>query len=218
QQQQQQQPHLQQLAPPQAIPSAAYRSQAVPTANQQVSTYAPYNLLASVDATQDAQNAPRSSFRRYNVESSATSRNASQQYRVMQGMAPDASGAVGIDQMQQLSAVHQHPIQAMVPQHQASVQQSMAGYIPGMAQQPSQPGMHVSSQAMMYSQQPVRKVGVPPSDRVLRSNSKATSGMPVSGGGVLPAGGHPVQPRYRPGSRDDGSGNPGSYTQFGAPR
>ncbi|KAJ2586704.1 serine/threonine protein kinase, partial [Coemansia sp. RSA 1722] len=217
QQQQPQQSQLQQLAPPQTIPSAAYRSQAVPTANQQVSTYAPNNALTSVDAPQNAQNAPRSSFRRYNVESSAPSRNAPQQYRVMQGMPPNASGAVGIDQMQQLSAVHQHPVQAMVPQHQAAVQQPMAGYMAGMAQPSSQPGMHVSSQAMMYNQQPARKPGVPPSDRVLRSNSKATANMPVSNG-VLQTGSHNVQPRYRPGSRDDGSGNPGSYTQYGAPR
>ncbi|KAJ2367992.1 serine/threonine protein kinase [Coemansia sp. RSA 2607] len=209
----------QQLPSNQNIQPIAYRSQAVPAANQQVSTYVA-NATASADALQNAQssqNATRSSFRRYNADSSATSRNASQQYRVTQGLPPNASGGSGMDQLQQLSGVHQHPVQAMVPPHQASVQQPMAGYMQSMGQPVSQPGMHVSSQGMMYGQQQVRKPGVPPSDRVLRSNSKATVGPPVSNN-VLPAGGHPVQPRYRPGSRDDIPGNGASYTQYGAPR
>ncbi|KAJ1725842.1 serine/threonine protein kinase [Coemansia erecta] len=163
----------QQLPPNQNMQPMAYRSQAVPAANQQ--------------------------------------------YRVTQGLPPNASGGSGMDQLQQLSGVHQHPVQAMVPPHQAPVQQPMAGYMQSMGQPVSQPGMHVSSQGMMYGQQQVRKPGVPPSDRVLRSNSKATVGPPVSNN-AMPAAGHPVQPRYRPGSRDDIPGNGASYTQYGAPR
>ncbi|KAJ2381467.1 hypothetical protein GGI23_007577 [Coemansia sp. RSA 2559] len=109
--------------------------------------------------------------------------------------------AAGLDQMQ-LSAAQQHPIQTMVPQHQPVIPQPM-GYM-----QPSQVA-HNSSQTMMYG--PPQPQKVPPQNErmILRSGTRA--GVPVSmGSAVMPTSGHAGKQRYRQGSQDDISGNPGA--------
>ncbi|KAJ1906303.1 serine/threonine protein kinase [Coemansia sp. IMI 209127] len=199
---------LQQLPPPQVIPSSAYRSQAIPAATQQVSAYALNNNVYTADHVQNAPGGiTHSSFRRNNVEPSATSYNAllpqhhqhqQQQYRMLQGLPPNAAG---LDQMQ-LSAAQQHPIQTMVPQHQPVIPQPM-GYM-----QPPQVA-HNSSQTMMYG--PPQPQKVPPQNErmILRSGTRA--GVPVSmGNAVMPTSGHAGKQRYRQSSQDDISGNPGA--------
>ncbi|KAJ2719704.1 hypothetical protein GGI07_005060 [Coemansia sp. Benny D115] len=139
----------------------------------------------------------------------------------MQGMPPNASGVAGMDQMQQLSAMRQHPGQAMVSQHphQGSVQQPMVGYMQPMGPPASQPGMGVAPQAMMYGQPPVRKMNVQASDRVLRSNTKNAAAASSAIDPGMPMSGHSAQQLYHaPPMRDDTVNNPSSYPQFNAPR
>ncbi|KAJ2626612.1 serine/threonine protein kinase, partial [Coemansia sp. RSA 1694] len=147
QQQLQQQQQQQLLPPPQAIASSAYRAQPVPAATQQVSAHAANsNSAMFADAM---PRAPISSFRRNNAESSDASRIDPQQYRMMQGLPPNA--AAGMNQIQ-LSAAHQQlPTQAMVQQ-----QQQPMGYMPATGQ------LQPASQQGMYD--PNRKMA-PPSDR-----------------------------------------------------
>ncbi|KAJ2745328.1 serine/threonine protein kinase [Coemansia sp. BCRC 34301] len=200
QQLQLQQQQLQQLPPPQAITSSAYRAQPIPAATQQVSAHAPNSNNAML--VDSIPRAPISSFRRNNVESSDASRIDPQQYRMMQGLPPNA--AAGMNQTQ-LSAPHQqHPTQAMVQQQQ----QPPMGYMPiiGMSHPASQPGMY----------DPNRKMA-PPSDRVLRSSTRAGAAPPANANPMY-APGHNIQPRYRQGSHDEIAGNPGVYNQYGAQR
>ncbi|KAJ1964398.1 serine/threonine protein kinase [Dipsacomyces acuminosporus] len=184
----------------------AYRTPVMPPGtSQQVSGYAP-NSTAPIDLPQRVQDATRSSFRRNNVNTSAPpSRNIPQQYRGMQGLPPNAAGAANIDPMQ-LSAPHQHMAQP-APQQQIGYMQSIG--------QP-QPGMHAPAQGMMYGQPPQARKQIPPSDRILRSSTKANAGAPVGGNTAVP--GHQTQPRYRTGSRDDIPGNSGVYNPYGASR
>ncbi|KAJ2910509.1 serine/threonine protein kinase [Coemansia aciculifera] len=199
QHQQLQQQQQQMLPPPQAIASSGYRAQPGPAATQQVSAHAPNaNNAMFVDPM---SRAPISSFRRNNVESSDAPRIDPQQYRMMQGLPPNA--AAGMNQIQLSAAHQQHSTQAMVQQ-----QQQPMGYIPavGQSQPASQPGMY----------DPNRKMA-PPSDRVLRSSTRAGVAPPVNASPMY-APGHGAQPRYRQGSQDEIPGNPGVYNQYGAQR
>ncbi|KAJ1672379.1 hypothetical protein GGF38_000010 [Coemansia sp. RSA 25] len=145
--------------------------------------------------------APISSFRRNNAESSDASRIDPQQYRMMQGLPPNA--AAGMNQIQ-LSAAHQQlPTQAMVQQ-----QQQPMGYMPATGQ------LQPASQQGMYD--PNRKMA-PPSDRVLRSSTRAGAAPPVNANPMY-APGLNAQPRYRQGSHDEIPGNPAAYNQYGAQR
>ncbi|KAJ1937736.1 hypothetical protein GGF37_005084 [Kickxella alabastrina] len=162
---------------------------------------------------------------------------ANQQYRTMQGLPPNnasgagaGAGAGGMDQMQQLSGVHQQP---------------MGGYMQAMGQpspQQPQPLMYSHQHQHQNQNQQVRKPpGVSPSDRVLRSSTKATPGAPGSGSGsgngmpmnmtMSMAGAQAqaqaqahaqaqaqiqIQQRYRPLTRDDGQANAGAHPQFNA--
>ncbi|KAJ2771715.1 serine/threonine protein kinase [Coemansia linderi] len=199
QQQHQLQMQQQQLPQSQAIGSSAYRAQPVPATTQQVSALAANNAMFS-DST---QRAPISSFRRNNAESSDASRIDPQQYRMMQGLPPNAAATVvtsGMNPILLAGAHQQHPAQAMA-------QQPM-GYMPAVGQpQPvSQPGMY----------DPNRKMA-PPSDRVLRSSTRAGAAPPVNSNPMYVPG-HNVQPRYRQGSHDEIPSNPGVYNQYGAQR
>ncbi|KAJ2060443.1 hypothetical protein GGI17_003730 [Coemansia sp. S146] len=150
------------------------------------------------------QRAPISSFRRNNAEPSDASRIDPQQYRMMQGLPPNAAATTaataGMNSIQLSAAHQQHPAQAMV-------QQPM-GYMPavGQPQPASQPGMY----------DPNRKMA-PPSDRVLRSSTRAGAAPPVNSNPMYVPG-HNVQPRYRQGSHDEIPSNPGVYNQYGAQR
>ncbi|KAJ1737057.1 serine/threonine protein kinase [Coemansia sp. Benny D160-2] len=195
---------LQQLPPSQAIPSSAYRSQAIPAATQQVGAYALNNNVYTADHAQNAPGITHSSFRRNNVEPSAAAYNAllpqhhQQQYRMMQGLPPNAAG---LDQMQ-LSVAQQHPIQTMVPQHQPAIPQPM-GYM-----QPPQIA-HNTAQAMMYGQPQSQKMPQQSDRMVLRSSTRAGAPVPMNNP-VIPTSGHAGKPRYRQNSQDEISGNPGA--------
>ncbi|KAJ2079761.1 serine/threonine protein kinase [Coemansia sp. RSA 988] len=206
-----QQPQVQQLPPPQAIPSSAYRSQAVPTATQQVSAYVPGNNATLADPS---QNTPHSSFRRFTTDPNVPSFNSTQQYRLMQGLPPNAAGAVGMDQMQQLPTAYQHQPQEMASQHQASIQQPI-GYMQPLSSTQTPPIVPGSSAPMMYSQPQSRKM-IPPNDRmVLRSGARAAAATPV-GANAAPAPSAAVHQRYRQSSRDDTPGSP-SANPYGDP-
>lgn len=241
--QQQHQQHLQaqqlqQMPPPQALPASAYRTQAMPAttgAPQQVSAHVPSNM-ASANSTPHHNAPTRSSFRRYNPESSSfepSSRNNPQQYRVMHhGLPPNAAAAAAVaanvsnmNQLQQLSAPHPHSMQAIVSQHPANAQPSSA-YVPPIVHQHPPVASQQQQQQPQQQQPPVgayepaRKM-VPPTDRVLRSSTRASGAVPMNPMYVL-SNSNNAQPRYRQGPHEDpavggkgaGAGVGGVYNQY----
>ncbi|PIA13987.1 kinase-like protein [Coemansia reversa NRRL 1564] len=151
---------------------------------------------------------PSSAYRSQAVPS------ATQQYRIMQGLPPNAAGTAGMDQMQQLSAAYQNQPQEMTPQHQAAIQQPI-GYMQPLATSQAPPVVPGSSASMMYSQSQSRKM-IPPNDRMLlRSGARAAAAAPV-GPNAVSAPGAAVHQRYRQSSRDDTPGSPNA-NHYGEP-
>ncbi|KAJ1719750.1 serine/threonine protein kinase [Coemansia biformis] len=210
--QQAQQQHLQQAQQAQMhqLPSA-YRTQGVPSAAQQVSAYALGNALPAEAPLPHSQSAAPSSFRRFNTDTSVVSHKPPQQYRVMQGLPPNAAGAAGIEQMQQLSAAYQQQPPEMAPQHPAATRLPVAYMQPLAGSQVPSAAHGATPHSMMYSQPQSRKV-VPPGDRmVLRSGVRASAAPPVSPGAAVPAPGTPVHQRFHQ-DPHDAPGPPGAHT------